>query len=228
MTFAIILAAGSGLRLNRQTPKQYLTIFNRSLLEHVLMTFDQHSMIDELVIVVSLKDQTLFNKLNIKINKKHHLVIGGQTRQQSVFNSLDYLASFAKKDDIILIHDSARVLIDRQTIERGLLAIKDYDGVTAIINSKDSLISLNQGHHQYLNRDIIYRIQTPQIFRYEAIYNAHKKALKEPITALDDFSLLDKSNKIGYYQGSETNFKLTDENDLLLLKALLKKEEYAQ
>ena len=215
MNIAIILAAGSGTRMgNASVPKQFLMIYNKPIVVHTIEQFEMHFDIDEIV-VVTKKDYIDEIKVWIRqfdLSKVHHVVEGGDTRQASVYNGLLAIAPFAKNDDIVLIHDSARPLVNGRIISDNIEGALRYGAVDTVIPSAVPL------------RKELFLGQTPQSFRYEKIMKAHQEAIKNHIeNASDDAQLIRKNQgEVYLVNGDRLNFKITTFDDLMMLKALLK------
>lgn len=229
MNIAIILAAGSGTRMgNASVPKQFLMIYNKPIVVHTIEQFEMHFDIDEIV-VVTKKDYIDEIKVWIRqfdLSKVHHVVEGGDTRQASVYNGLLAIASFAKDDDIVLIHDSARPLVNGRIISDNIEGALRYGAVDTVIPSADTIIHSQDGERidDVPVRKELFLGQTPQSFRFEKIMKAHQEAIKNHIeNASDDAQLIRKNQgEVYLVNGDRLNFKITTFDDLMMLKALLK------
>jgi len=214
MNIGIILLAGQGKRMGGELPKQFLNLNNEPLFLFPVRTFVNCDDIDYVVLVTS-DEYVQFVKDQIKkhsIKKIKGIVIGGKTRQESVRNALTSLK--ANEDDIVLIHDSARIFINEKIIKENIEAVCQYGAAVTALKSKDSVFKFN-GKINYLNRDEIYQIQTPQSFYFKDILSAHLKYKNEVVT--DDASLLIKDGKqVKIVDGDSLNFKITTKEDYLL------------
>ena len=228
MIRAIILAAGTGSRMQNATPKQFIKVNDKELMIYSLETFASVSEIDEIIVVTS--KEYIFNVKSLiafyKINKVRDVIVGGSSRQESVFNALKYLReNGANNDDFILIHDSARALVSKEIILNNILALNEYDGVNTVIPATDSIITSKDGKFisSLCKRSELYLSQTPQSFKFSVIYKAHEniKNLKD-FEITDDCSLVLKLGKEVYLvPGEKLNFKVTTKEDLLFLKTIL-------
>ena len=228
MNIVILLAAGSGTRMKSNTSKQLMEINGLPLFMYSLKTFNENKNIDAILVVTKKEDIELVKETagNHHITKLINVIEGGQTRQESVDNGLNYLKNKIKGCDTILIHDSARPLVDNDIIDRNIEASQKYDAVETAIKATDTIIQsasgLNEGH---LNRDTIYQAQTPQTFKYSLILKAHEQAKEKNFQATDDASLvISLGEEVHIVEGSKNNFKVTTSEDLKLLKALLKSD----
>lgn len=223
MNIALILASGTGSRMGQnKCPKQFIDVNGLPLFLYSVKTFEQNNLIDQIVVVTN-KEQIEKVK-NIcqehHINKLASIVSGGKTRKESVYNGLINLN--AKNDDIILIHDSARPLVDDETITANIRECQKYGAVVTAIPAIDTIV---YGENNIIkampDRDNIFVEQTPQTFKYEIILKAHKQKL-DNIEVTDDCKLVHHMGiKIHFVPGSRRNFKITYQEDLDILKAFL-------
>ncbi len=221
---ALILAAGIGSRMNNDTPKQFMLIDGKPLLFYSLSTFNNHDQIDEIYVVTNIENLSTVRGIirDNNLKKVRDIIIGGKTRQESVYNGLKGIPNVSL-EDIILIHDSARPLVTKEIIDRNIDACLTYNAVNTVIPVTDSLIE-SEGNES-VDRNKVLAVQTPQTFRYDLILKAHEEALKENITnAGDDASLVSRLNvNIKQVQGNKLNFKVTTMEDLIILKAILER-----
>ena len=226
MNIALIVAGGSGTRLKTANqPKQFIVLNDKPLLVHSVLAFENHQSIDAIVIVTVNEYIGLVKEWCAKYNLKKvkAVVSGGSTRQESVFNGLKEIKSFANDNDIVLIHDAARPLISKEIISNNIEACLKHDAVTTALLSKDTVIhSINQQSiNDVPNRKELYQSQTPQTFRLSLILKAHEENKKSDAT--DDAQLvLSLGKNVFIVEGSSLNFKVTTDEDLTMLKALIK------
>ena len=224
MVHAIILAGGSGSRLKASPlPKQFIEIEGRTLLERVCATFARHPSIDDLTVVVpgdqmDLSSHALRNLTAIPLT----IIPGGATRQASARLGVNKVMERASDHDIILIHDAARVLIDPAIINRAIESMDKADAATAALPAKDTLMTINASRiiDGKIDRSHVINVQTPQAFRARVILEAHEKATA--CDASDDISIVMGSRQPIYFLGSALNFKVTTDDDLRLLQAVIK------
>jgi 2-C-methyl-D-erythritol 4-phosphate cytidylyltransferase len=229
MITAILLAAGQGLRLKGTvTPKQFLSIQRKKLYQFTLDTFIKHKKIDQVILVVNEKAMPIVqDEIKPWAKKKNiHVIVGGKTRQESSYLGLKY-AQLHVKPDYVLIHDVARPLITSIFIDQLVNALKSHPAITLGRHVNDSLFVVDEQAtlHNYVSKKDIYLTQTPQAFQFQTILEAHEHARSLKIkTASDDASLLTlMDKKVHVIPGSRMNFKIVNEDDLNLLKALLKR-----
>lgn len=227
MNVAIILAAGNGTRLSNNIKKQFIKIHDKQLF---LFSFDSFcsSNIDKILIVSSKEDINYVRSLVSSNEKFLDVIAGGETRQQSVKNALDYLKGILADDDVILIHDAARPLIKVPLINEVLNKTIEYDCCSLILPIKDTIISLsNNNYESTLERDKLASVQTPQGFKFKIIYEAHLKAMHS--SATDDAQLVKSLGlNIHLIKGDEQNFKITTNEDLNYFEYILGCDDYGR
>ena len=227
MNVAIILAAGNGTRLSNNIKKQFIKIHDKQLF---LFSFDSFcsSNIDKILIVSSKEDINYVRSLVSSNEKFLDVIAGGETRQQSVENALDYLKGILAEDDVILIHDAARPLIKFPLINEVINKTIEYDCCSLILPIKDTIISLsNNNYESTLERDKLASVQTPQGFKFKIIYEAHLKAMHS--SATDDAQLVKSLGfNIHLIKGDEQNFKITTNEDLNYFEYILGCDDYGR
>ena len=217
---AIILAAGDSDRM-KGLNKMLIPFKNAPLILHTLSVFHNSPLIQSIVLVVS-KD-LYKNAIEIFPHNKWHKItnicIGGKRRQDSVKNGL----SKSKNPQWIIIHDGARPFITEDTIEQGLSAAKSTGSAVAAVPVTDTIKEV-QGTTviNTLPRNKLWAIQTPQIFRYEIIKQAHEQI---NANATDDASMVEQLGKtVKVFMGSYNNIKLTTLDDINIAKCIFDNE----
>jgi 2-C-methyl-D-erythritol 4-phosphate cytidylyltransferase len=224
MADAVIVAAGKGVRMNSQTPKQYLDLGGLPLLSRTLQAFDGCVSIDKMILVVPDGDigfcaEKIIGPAGIK--KKITPVAGGLERQDSVYNGL--LAVDDRKS-VVLIHDGVRPFVSSSVIEECVHMANLHGACIAGIPASDTIKSADDSGFikKTLERDYIWLAQTPQAFDYSLIKRAHEQARKEGFTGTDDASLVERlGEKVKIIRGSSNNIKITTKEDLELARAMI-------
>jgi len=219
---ALIVAAGIGARSGLDIPKQYFKYNNKTILEHTLSCFLKHPHIDYMQVIIHKDHEALYDKSVQNIANNAKLlppVVGGKSRQESVFNGLKAI----ENNDVnyVLIHDAARPFLSSDMIDELLKTLKNYDGAAPALQVTDSLCyTHNTLFTTPLSRDNLYSMQTPQAFHYNKIYHAHLKASPDHT---DDVSVAMESDlKISAVQGCKKNIKMTIEDDF---KEMMQKQQ---
>lgn len=206
----IVLSAGSGKRFDKIRPKQLFSIGNETLLDINIRKFLKVKSINNIVVVHSKEISSEVRKL---VNKNVFLTLGGNTRQESVKNGLNYARKL--RPDIVLIHDCARPFVNEELIENLIANTSLINGSVPVLKVNDSLkhINLKTSESKKISREHIYQIQTPQSFPFKKILEAHNKATKKNYT--DDSSLAEENNiQMKFIFGDKNNIKITDKNDI--------------
>ncbi|MGE4561666.1 MAG: bifunctional 2-C-methyl-D-erythritol 4-phosphate cytidylyltransferase/2-C-methyl-D-erythritol 2,4-cyclodiphosphate synthase, partial [Rhodospirillales bacterium] len=215
---ALVLAGGVGSRLGGEIPKQYLDLSGRALLCHSVQTFLDHPAIDEVRCVIRSEDQKLYKSAvgGLPILKP---VTGGENRQESTRLGLESLAKTSP--ETVLIHDAARPFVDFATINRTLAGLLDHAAALPAVPLSDTL-KRSDGLRvvDTIERDGLWRAQTPQGFRYQQILAAHQAMAGEALT--DDATVAARAGlEITLVMGSENNMKITTADDLQRARRML-------
>ena len=220
--FLILLAAGESKRLKSSVPKPYITVNNKKLLEHALNSFKDFRAIKKTVIVYNKKHKKHLNKLNPKNTLK---IAGGKTRQESTFRALKKIKKMNCKK--VLIHDAARPFPSKKIINQIIRKLKTNHAVVPIIKINDATKRVEKKIiFKNIKRNSLRFTQTPQGFTFKKIYEKHKKNIN---TYVDDDSALfiDDGEKVVSINGSKRNLKITDKEDLDIIKSLTKGKNYS-
>lgn len=220
---AIIPAAGKGLRSGLATPKQYLKVNGKEIIVYTLQTFQKNKLINKIIIAAETEYFSLLIKLvkKYKLSKVKLIVEGGSTRQQSVYNAV--LSSDANDNDLLVVHDAARALIPNDILKNAIISAKKNGNALVCIKAKDTLIKGKKTVDKYLNRDEVYYVQTPQIFKYRDLQIALSKADKEKFIGTDESMLVKRlGKKVHIVEGSVFNFKITTKEDVEMFRKLIK------
>ena len=225
---AIVLAAGSGKRMNSKVHKQYLIIQDRPVLYYSLKAFED-SAVDEIVLVVGKGEEKFCRKEIVDkygISKVKAIVEGGKERYHSVFEGLKQTSDA----DYVLIHDGARPFVNQDIIRRCMQEVQKYQACVVGMPVKDTIkIADEEGYaKQTPDRKNVWMIQTPQTFSYALIYEAYEEMLKTEDTAItDDAMVLEriKGKKSKLIEGSYRNIKITTPEDLLIADVYLQHPE---
>jgi len=226
---AIIVAAGKGLRMNKDVPKQYLALEGRPILGHTLLVFDTCNRIDEVFVVIPAEDfdfcrQNVITPLNLQ--KRIRLVSGGDRRQDSVYNGLKALD---QKTDLVVIHDGVRPFVKSGELEACIDGAIQFGACILGIPASDTLKRVDGAGiiGETLARDNIWLVQTPQAFKYDLILKAHKAARRDGVSGTDDAFLAERLGiEVRIITGNKDNIKITTREDLAVAQALLAKPDH--
>ncbi|MFZ5515710.1 MAG: 2-C-methyl-D-erythritol 4-phosphate cytidylyltransferase [Candidatus Zhuqueibacterota bacterium] len=225
---AIIAAGGRGLRMKSAVNKQFIEIEKKPIIAHTLEIFERNAHVDYIIPVVP-EDWLLYFAENVvdtysfaKINK---IVIGGQSRQESVFAGLKSLEAEITH---IVIHDAVRPFLDQSSLNE-IVATGERTGAAILaMPVSDTLKQVQNGIvEKTLDRSAIWRVQTPQMFERMVIVRAYQKAFEDGVWATDDASLVERLGyKVHIVEGRASNIKITTPDDLLLATYILTAKTY--
>ncbi len=224
-TAALVLAGGTGSRMGRNVPKQYIEIAGRPVLVHTLQHFEDSPLIDRIAVVANGSYHRTIKDMahHYGIRKLVSVVESGDTRQHSSRNGMNLLGT--DPPDIVFIHDAARPFLPAGLLHDLLEAALSSGAAASAVRSTDTAyISDGNGYIQSVpDRSFLYNAQTPQVFRYGIIRDAHVKALEEGICdATDDAVLVLRLGKaVRIVEGSYDNIKMTTPKDLDFAKRYL-------
>lgn len=223
MNIALIVFGGKGERITSKVPKQFIRIKDKEMVAYTIEVFEKHPLIDEIVLVcpqefINYTKQMVINNRFFKVS---HIVIGGETRQESVrigLNSTKY-----NNDDNILIHDGDRPLISPKLIVTALRILDTKKACYPAIKSSEHLSQVsNKGRTIIINNEQ-YDVQTPQCFKYQMIKDIHNR-LKDEVFS-DDISLLEAlDEEVEMFNGDIYNFKVTLDSDLDYFRKIIEED----
>lgn len=215
--YAILVAAGRGTRLPGEVPKQYRFIGGEPILRHAARAFLRHPAIGGVRAVIHPDDRALYERAAAGLDLLAP-VAGGATRQDSVRNGIESLAELAP--EFVMIHDAARPFVSADSIGAARGALDHAPGAIVAIPVVDSLKRAAQGCLAAVDRKDLWRAQTPQAFRYPDILRAHRAAAGLDLT--DDAAVAEHAGlALAIAPGSEDNFKITTEEDIVRAERLL-------
>ncbi len=210
---ALITACGRGTRLNggEGIPKQYLSLAGMPLLRHSILAFLNHPKIDDVICVIHPDDVDFYEEAAAGLDLLNP-VFGGETRQASIRFGLEALREY--NPDKVLIHDGVRPFVSKRVINGILEKLETHPAVIPAIAVEDTLKKYSDGKIEWtLERENLWRAQTPQGFIYEDILNSHI-AFKD-LNFTDDAALNEYAGiPVAIVPGSQNNFKITTTEDL--------------
>ncbi|MBW1645836.1 MAG: 2-C-methyl-D-erythritol 2,4-cyclodiphosphate synthase [Deltaproteobacteria bacterium] len=231
----IILAAGSSRRCPGSRPKQLLPLAGKPLFLHSVETFHRLAAVERLVIVGPAGDRSALaeiSELTAGLDKVEQVIPGGDSRQESVYRGLRWLAAAAADDDRVLIHDGVRPLVSGALIERVLAAIDQRTMVVPVIRPPETVKMLSPAAGQVaktLEREKIGLAQTPQGACFGRLWSAYRRLAANISAAITDdahlLELADKETVIRWVEGEKENLKVTYPEDLPLAEFLRRQRQ---
>jgi 2-C-methyl-D-erythritol 4-phosphate cytidylyltransferase len=218
--FAIIVAGGSGSRMQSETPKQFLPLGEKTIIEHTIQKFLDHDSDLQLVIVIPEDHEDLWKSLteDITENKRLTLTFGGETRYHSVSNGLKCIE--ANEGDLVAIHDAVRPLFSNDLIERCYVAASQNGNAIPATALVETIRKIGPNGSVWVDRGDYRAIQTPQTFQYGIIKDAYHQPFIDTFT--DDASVVEAMGvKVNLVEGERNNIKITTQEDLKLARLLI-------
>ena len=216
--YAVIVAGGSGQRMQTAVPKQFLILGDKPVLAHTILAFYRYSEEVELIVVLPERQIKTWDKLchKYKLQVPHRVVPGGDTRSKSVQQGLDQI----KGNGLVAIHDGVRPLVSDTNIAAGYEQAEKHGAAISVVNLKDSLRKITDSGSSSVYRDSFRLVQTPQTFQVDLIKQAYAKAV--PNTFTDDASVVEHAGlPLTLIDGDVRNLKITTPEDLLIAQVLL-------
>lgn len=225
---AVVLAAGHGKRMKSKIPKQYMLLEDKPIIYYALRTF-QNSFVNRIVLVAAEDDIEYCRQSIIKkygFTKVTDIVAGGKERYHSVYEGLK-----AAKCDYVFIHDGARPFLTEEILRRAYECVAQYDACVVGMPVKDTVKIADSDNYAVSTprRDLVWAVQTPQVFEYNLIYKAYSLLIekeqelsKQSIKITDDAMVVETftNRKVKLVEGSYENIKITTPEDLRIAKAL--------
>lgn len=233
--YALIIAGGSGHRMGQDIPKQFINVYDKPVLIYTLEGFQKHPMIDaiEVVCLDGWHDVLWAYAHQFNINKLKWVVSGGNSGQESIRNGVYNLEGKVNENDIIIIHDGIRPLVDATVLTDVIMkAQKHGNGVTSlpyneqifVVNPEDETTT-----KQYIPRETLRRVSTPQAYRFGKLDWAYHEAFEKGIgiygSSYTNTMMVELGETIHFAAGSDKNIKLTTKDDLEMFKGYLSKDK---
>ena len=222
MNSVIIVAAGSGKRMNMDINKQFIKLNKKEIIAHTIDVFYKNENVDEIIVCIKKEEEELFkdkiiNKYSFKNIK---IAYGGKERQDSIYNGLKCLDD---KCDIVLIHDGARPFVDDRIINESIKVAREKKAVVVGTPVKDTIKVVCDGIiNDTPNRVNLWAAQTPQVFEYKLITKAYEEAYENNYYGTDDSMLVENiGQEVTMIMGSYDNIKITSPEDISIGEQIL-------
>lgn len=224
--WVIIPAAGIGSRMQADRPKQYLELLDKTIIEHTIECFLNRDDIEAIVVVIAENDP-YWPELAVAKHEKIILAPGGEERYASVMNGLTILKDKAHANDWVLVHDAARPCLRNSDIDELInqLMNNEIGGILAV-RVRDTMKRANANNeiNTTIERNDLWHALTPQMFRYEKLYDALKSCIDNKVLATDESMALEyKKLTVKLINGHYDNIKITHNDDLKLAELYLKR-----
>lgn len=221
MKSVVIVAGGSGSRMQSEIPKQFLEIKGKPVIVWTIEKFMAFDSSINIILVLPEEHLSIWEQIYSAYNlsKNIQVTTGGSSRHHSVKNGLQLVNA----EDIVAIHDAVRPLVSVETIKRCFVEAKIHDSAIPVIDSEDSLRKETDIGSMVIERSLIKRVQTPQVFKADKIMTAYSLSSEGGFT--DDASVFEACfGTVNLVKGNRENIKITYPMDLVIAEFLLKSD----
>lgn len=229
MTIAVIIAGGSGSRMGQDIPKQFLNVYDKPVLIYTLEGFQKHPEIEaiEVVCLDGWHDVLWAYAKQYGITKLKWVVSGGKTGQESIRNGVFFLEDKCGKDDIIVIHDGIRPLVEPAVLTDVIVKCRQHGNAVSSMPYNEQIFVIDDevSTTRYIPRETLRRVATPQAYTFGKLDWAYHKAFDEGIgiygSAYTNTMMVELGERLYFASGSDKNIKITTKDDMDLFKAYL-------
>jgi 2-C-methyl-D-erythritol 4-phosphate cytidylyltransferase len=232
MNIALIIAGGSGQRMNQDIPKQFINVHDKPVIIYTLEAFQKHPDIDAIQVVCLEGWHEILNAYakQFNITKLNGIVSGGKNGQNSIRNGIYAIKEKHSDDDLVLVHDAIRPMVSAEIISDNIAKCGLYGSAITAIACAEAMLETEDKtlSSSIYNRDKLMRTQTPQAFPLGKLLWAHEEAQKRGLTnSTATCTLMIELGQTVYFSvGSEKNIKLTTTDDIEIFKSLLSTKNY--
>ena len=229
MNIGLVIAGGKGQRTNQDIPKQFINVHDKPIIIYTLESFQRHPEISSILVVCLEGWQEILwaYAKQFGITKLKWVVPGGNSGQESIRNGVFALRDKCKDDDIVIIHDGIRPLVEEAVISDVIVKCRKYgNGVTSLpYNEQIFVIKDDISTQEYIPRETLRRVQTPQAYTYSKLLWAYEEAFAKNVgitgSAYTNTMMVDLGETLYFAVGSDKNIKITTLDDIELFKAYI-------
>ena len=229
MVIAIIIAGGSGTRMGQDIPKQFINVQEKPILLYTLESFQQHPQVDaiEVVCLDGWQEVVRAYAKQYGITKLQWIATGGKTGQESIRNGVFLLEGQCSENDIIIIHDGIRPLVDQFVLTDVIRVCTQFGNAVSSLPYNEQIFVTNdqQTTTRFIPRETLRRVMTPQAYFYKDLLPAYQEAFDREIgiygSSYTNTMMVELGKVLHFSAGSEKNIKLTTRDDIELFKAYL-------
>lgn len=232
---AIIIAGGSGNRMGQDIPKQFINVHDKPIIIYTLESFERHPLVDviEVVCIDGWHDVLKAYAKQFNISKLKWVISGGKTGQESIRNGVYNLEGKVNKDDIVIIHDGIRPLVESSVLTDVINKCKKYGNAVTSMPYNEQIFVVNENDNdttnKYIPRETLRRVSTPQAYTFDLLDEKYHEAYNKEIgiygSSYTNTMMVELGVTLHFATGSDKNIKLTTKDDLEMFKAYLKSEK---
>ena len=235
MNIALIIAGGSGQRMGQDIPKQFINVFDKPVLIYTLEGFQKHPQIDaiEVVCIDGWHDILWAYSKQFNIAKLKWVISGGNSGQESIRNGVYNLEDKCSSEDIIIIHDGIRPLVEPSVLSDVIAKCKLYGNAVTSMPYNEQIFVIDEDDEtttsKFIPRETLRRVSTPQAYNFKLLDEKYHEAFEKEIgihgSHYTNTMMVELGVKLHFAAGSDKNIKLTTKDDLEMFKAYLKSDK---
>ena len=235
MNVAVIIAGGSGQRMGMDIPKQFINVYDKPVLVYTLEGFQKHPLIDaiELVCIDGWHDVVWAYAKQYGIDKLKWIVAGGSTGQESIRNGVYNLEDKCTAEDIVVIHDGIRPLVEAEVLTDLIRTCKKYGNAVTSMPYNEQIFVVSKEDEttttEYIPRETLRRVATPQAYKFGVLDEKYHEAFEKEIgiygSSYTNTMMVELGERLHFATGSDKNIKLTTKDDLELFKAYIREKK---
>ena len=234
-TYAVIIAGGVGSRMGADVPKQFVEVYGRPVVGYTLESFQRHPDVDEIVVVCieGWEDVVQGYAERHNITKLSGIVPGGAMVQESIRNGVFALEGKAAPDDIVIVHDSVRPMVDRDVLADVVAKARETGAAVTAMPYNEQIFVVDENNptvtSAYVRRETIRRVSTPQAYRFDLLKSAYEEAFARHVgidgSHYTNTMMVELGHTLTLAKGSDRNIKLTTPGDLEVFKSWVSASE---
>lgn len=230
---AVVIAGGVGNRMGHDIPKQFINVNDKPIIIYTLEEFQKHPEVEaiEVVCLDGWHDVLRAYAKQFNITKLKWIVSGGNTGQESIRNGVYNLEGKCNDDDIIIIHDGIRPLVDEEVLSDVIIKCRQHGNAVTSLPYNEQIFIKDDEYTttKYIPRETLRRVSTPQAYKFGKLNWAYHEAFEKEIgiygSAYTNTMMVELGETLYFAAGSDKNIKLTTKDDLEIFKALMKIED---
>lgn len=235
MTIAIIIAGGVGNRMGQSIPKQFINVYEKPILMYTLEGFQKHPMVDaiEVVCIDGWENVVWSYAKQYNIDKLKWITKGGASGQESIRNGVYNLEGVASLEDVIIIHDGIRPLVDAEVLTDVINKAQQLGNAVTSMPYNEQIFVVSQEDEntttQFIPRETLRRVATPQAYQFGLLDEKYHEAFEKEIgiygSHYTNTMMVELGVRLNFAAGSDKNIKLTTKDDLEIFKGYLARKK---
>ena len=233
-TVAIIIAGGVGSRMRQDIPKQFINVYDKPVLIYTLEGFQRHPQVDDIYVVCieGWHDVLWAYAKQFGIKKLKDVINGGKSTQDSIRNGVLHLEGKVSDDDIVIIHDGIRPMVDETVLTDIIMKARQYGNAVTSLPYNEQIFKVDPEDEtttmEYIPRETLRRVSTPQAYEYRLLDDKYHEAYEKGVgidgSNYTNTMMVQLGVRLHFAAGSDKNIKLTTKDDLEMFKSYMKLE----